>query len=72
MSRPAVLSAKIDRKARIVADADRLKAKSKSDRPAEASLDKVRSAYADAMQELANAGGSVAAVESVALPSERL
>jgi len=72
MHRPAILSAKTDMQMRIISDADRLKAKSKSDRPGQASLDKVRTAYADAMQELANAGGSVAAVESVELPSERL
>ena len=70
--RPAILSAKTDRQMRIVCDADRLKSAPKSDRPGDASLNAVRDAYADAMEELADAGGSVAAVESVALPSERL
>jgi hypothetical protein len=72
MHRPAILSAKMERQQRITCDADRLKAAAKSDRPGEATLDAVRGAYADAMEELADAGGSVAAVESVALPSDRL
>jgi len=70
--RPSILSAKVDRKARIVCDADRLKSSPKADRPGEATLDAVRDAYADAMEELADAGGSVASVQSVELPSERL
>ncbi len=70
--RPAILSEKIDRQQRVTCDADRLKAMPKSDRPNGASLNDVRNAYADAMEELADAGGSVAAVESVELPSDRL
>jgi len=57
---------------RITCDADRLKAAAKADRPGDATLDAVRDAYADSMEELADAGGSVAAVESVELPSNRL
>jgi len=70
--RPAILSAKQDRHARIVADADRLKAMSKSERPGEATLDDVREAYADAMDALAEGYASVAGVESIHLPSDRL
>jgi hypothetical protein len=62
----------VDRKSRIVADADRLKAMQASDRPNGASINAVRRAYADAMDDLADAGGSVAAVEQVELPTVRL
>jgi hypothetical protein len=72
MDRLAILSAKTDMQIKITCDADRLKAMPKADRPAEASIDSVRGAYADAMEELANAGGTVASVETVQLPSERL
>lgn len=72
MPRSEILSAKTDMQMRIVCDADRLKAMPKADRPKSASLDSVRGAYADAMEELANAGGTVASVETVQLPSERL
>lgn len=70
--RPGIISAKTDKQLQIVSDADRLKSAAKADRPADASLNEVRDAYADAMEQLANVGGSVAAVESVELPSERL
>lgn len=70
--RPDILSAKIDRQQEIISDADRLKAAAKADRPGEAPLDDVRGAYADAMDALADTAGSVAEVESVELPSERL
>jgi hypothetical protein len=70
--RPTILSAKTDKQMRIVCDADRLKAMRKADRPANASMNEIRDAYADAMEQLADSGGSVAAVESVELPSERL
>jgi len=72
MSRPEILSAKIERHSLIVADADRLKAMAKSDRPDQAPLDDVRREYCHAMEDLADVGGSVAAVESVPLPSDRL
>lgn len=70
--RPAILSAKQTRQSKIISDADRLKAMDKANRPGEASLDAVRDAYADAMDELCDCSGSVAAVEAVALPSDRL
>jgi hypothetical protein len=70
--RPAILSARQRRHARIVADADRLKAMQQSERPGEASLDAVREAYADAMDALAGDYTSVAGVEAIDLPSDRL
>jgi len=72
MHRPAIFDAKTEMQMRITSDADRLKAMSKADRPADSTLNEVREAYADSMESLINAGGSVAAVESVELPSERL
>jgi hypothetical protein len=57
---------------RIVCDADRLKSQAKADRPGDSTLNEVREAYADSMEALADAGGSVAAVEAVELPSKRL
>lgn len=70
--RPAVLSAKVDRQAAIIADADDLKQMPKSDRPNSATVDEVRVAYRDAMQELQGGKGSVAAVEGITLPQGRL
>lgn len=70
--RPAILSAKLDKLTKITADADDLKAMDQLNRPNESSLDEVRAAYRDASNDLANAGGSVAEVESVEVASERL
>ncbi|WP_435358440.1 hypothetical protein [Haloarchaeobius sp. DFWS5] len=70
--RPAVLAAKMDKQAAIISDADRLKSQSTSDRPGDATVNEVRTAYADAMDALRAAGGSVAAVEDVELPTDRL
>jgi len=70
--RTGIISARQQRHAKIVADADRLKATAKDDRPGDASLNDVREAYADAMDDLAGEFSSVAGVEAVALPSDRL
>lgn len=70
--RPSIMAARQRRHAEIVADADRLKAMSKSERPGDAPLDAVREAYADAMDALAERHSVVADVESIELPSERL
>jgi len=70
--RPTIISAKQRRHARIVADADRLKAMDASERPGDASINEVREAYADAMDAIAGDFSSVAAVESIGLPSDRL
>jgi len=42
MTRPEILSAKIERQQRITCDADRLKAAAKSDRPGDENLNQVR------------------------------
>lgn len=70
--RPAILSAKVDKLTKITANADDLKAMPKSDRPNEAPIDDVRTAYRDASNDLTEAFGSVAAVEEIDLPSDRL
>lgn len=80
--RPAIIAAKQRRHARVVADADRLKAMEQTDRPVvrteddgtevHASVDDVRTAYADAMDALAEDYTSVAGVEGIDLPSDRL
>jgi len=70
--RPAILSAKQRRHARIEADADRLKAMDQTERPGDASVDEVREAYADAMDDLAENHSSAAGVEGIELPSDRL
>lgn len=72
MTRPAIRSAQLETMAQILADADELKAKSSSERPGEASINEVRSASRDALEEVFNADGSVSSVERVQLPTERL
>lgn len=70
--RPAITAAKLSRKCAVTADADRLKAMPKSERPGEATLNAVRTAYADAMDDVADDYASVAAVDAIDLPSDRL
>lgn len=70
--RPAVLSAKLEKVAQFVADGNDLKGMAKSNRPNEASLDAVRDAHRDAMTDLLGPAGSVAEVEQVETPTERL
>lgn len=70
--RPAILSAKVDKQSVVIADADELKQMPKSERPNSASLDAVRGAYSEAMREIEGSKTSVAAVEQIAEPTERL
>ena len=58
--------------AETIADADRLKAMPKADRPAEASVNQVRTAYADAMEELAGTYTSISQLSDFELPTDRL
>lgn len=55
-----------------IADADRLKAMDTADRPAEASINEVRNAYADAMDDLSRSYTSISQLSGFQLPSERL
>lgn len=66
--RPAILSAKVAKLAAIIEDGNT----GKKSPPGQATADDVRAAQADAVQEVQTTGGSVAAVESIPLPSERL
>lgn len=70
--RPSVLSAKVDKQAEIIADADGLKATDKANRPNSATMNDVRNAYRNAMNELSGPKGSVAEVEQTETPTERL
>jgi hypothetical protein len=72
MDRPSITSARIAQSIAFDACRQRLKAMPQSDRPESASIDDVRTAAADAAEALTAAGGSVAAVDSVACPCERL
>ena len=58
--------------AETIADADRLKAMPKEDRPAEAPINDVRLAYADAMEELTETYTSRSQLTDFELPSDRL
>jgi hypothetical protein len=58
--------------AQTVADADRLKALPKKDRPGEANMNQVRIAYADCMDELSGTFTSRSQLTDFELPSERL
>jgi len=58
--------------AQTVADADRLKALPKADRPGEANMNQVRLAYADCMDELSQTYTSRSQLTDFELPSERL
>jgi len=55
-----------------IADADRLKAMDAADRPAGASINDVRNAYADAMDDLSETYTSISQLSNFQLPSERL
>jgi len=55
-----------------IADADRLKAMDAADRPAGASINDVRNAYADAMDELGQTYTSIGQLHGFKLPSDRL
>jgi len=55
-----------------IADADRLKAMDAADRPANASINEVRNAYADAMDDLSKTYSSISQLSDFELPSERL
>jgi hypothetical protein len=55
-----------------IADADRLKAMDAADRPAGASINDVRNAYADAMGDLSKTYTSISQLANFQLPSERL
>jgi len=55
-----------------IADADRLKAMDTADRPAGASINDVRNAYADAMDDLSKTYTSISQLNDFQLPSERL
>jgi len=55
-----------------IADADRLKAMDTADRPAGASINDVRNAYADAMDDLGKTYTSISQLNGFQLPSERL
>jgi len=55
-----------------IADADRLKAMDAADRPAGASINDVRNAYADAMGDLSKKYTSISQLANFQLPSERL
>jgi len=55
-----------------IADADRLKAMDTADRPAGASINDVRNAYADAMEDLGKTYTSISQLSDFQLPSERL
>lgn len=70
--RPDILTARTVRLAEAIADADDLKQMAQTDRPNDASLDAVRVAYRDTVGDLAGDFGSVAGVETIPLPSERL
>jgi hypothetical protein len=65
-NRPAILSAKVEMLAAIIADGQSTK------RDSNLSVDEARAAQSEAAQEVIQTGGSVAAVESVDLPSERV
>lgn len=70
--RPAIVSAKLDKLTEITADADDLKAMPKSDRPNSAPIDDVRAVYRDASSELTEGHSSVASIEAIDLPRDRL
>jgi len=55
-----------------IADADRLKAMDAADRPAGASINDVRNAYADAMDDLSKTYTSIGQLHDFKLPSRRL
>jgi len=55
-----------------IADADRLKAMDTADRPTSASINDVRNAYADAMDDLSETYTSISQLNDFQLPSERL
>jgi len=55
-----------------IADADRLKAMDAADRPGGASINDVRNAYADAMDDLSKTYTSISQLHGFELPSERL
>jgi len=55
-----------------IADADRLKAMDAAERPAGASINDVRNAYADAMDDLSKTYASISQLGNFQLPSERL
>lgn len=63
--RPAILAAKVEKLAAIMADGNGLKDSGN------VTVSESRKRQEQAAQDVMNAGGSVAAVESVALPSER-
>jgi hypothetical protein len=58
--------------AETIADADRLKAMSREERPGEANVNQVRLAYADAMEELTKKYSSISQLSNFELPSDRL
>jgi hypothetical protein len=66
--RAAIISAKVSKLADVIADGN----KCKDSPPGNASTADVRKAETEAAREVVESGGSVAAVENVALPSERI
>lgn len=62
-TRPAVLEAKLEKLAAVIADGN--------DRKRTISVDEARADLQAAVEDVLAAGGSVAAVEAVELPSER-
>jgi hypothetical protein len=64
--RPAILTAKVERLAAIISDGQDTK------RDSNLTVDEARKAQSNAASEVLQAGGSVAAVKDVELPSERL
>jgi hypothetical protein len=70
--RPSVVAAKFDKLAEIVAEADDLKQMDAADRPGGATLNEVRAAYRDAVREIRGPKGSVAEVEAIKCPCDRL
>jgi hypothetical protein len=70
--RPAIAGAKVDRLLRIITDMYSLKGQPQTERPDEASVADIEHACWASCEALAADMGTVTAVESVPLPSERL
>jgi hypothetical protein len=58
--------------AKTIADADRLKSMPANDRPGGATINEVRLAYADCMEDLSKTYTSISQLNSFELPSQRL
>lgn len=70
--RPQVSEATISKALEVLADAERMKATAKADRPGQASMEEIHQATAKCLQEAADSGPVVSDVSACHLPSDHL